>query len=380
MSDAMSRNEIDVRLNFWLLQLAGWALFAIATFLGLGPHRTPEVPQIVYKVSLVAAEFLASFPLWLFCRWLWRRALGWPHLMGAAVLSCYSLGFVCSLLAFLAEREFGGGMIGGRAARSSLAIGFEGGAINSLVLIAWSGIYFGVKQWQEAQEREKRLLIAEALARKTQLRALNYQLTPHFLFNSLNAISTLVGEGHDQQARRMIARLGDFLRTALEEGAGSDVTLTQEIRHTQQYLAIEQMRLGERLKTKVRIDPEVRGVVLPKLLLQPLVENAVLHGIAPYSSPGEIKISAGRIGSMVHISIINRLQTDQTLPQQAVVRKTGIGLSNTEERLFLRYGNSYRLAIRNRHPQCCEVTIEVPFSATTDYERAANSRRNRRDH
>ena len=155
------------------------------------------------------------------------------------------------------------------------------------ILIVWCGLYFGLRQY----ERQARV---EALARQAELRTLRHQLTPHFLCNTLNGISTLVGEGHAQEARRMIARLGDFLRATLDGSGSLEVSLAQEISYLEQYLAIEQARLGERLGVEIAVAPEVLDASVPNLLLQPLVENAVQHGVTPFAAGGDVSIRAER--------------------------------------------------------------------------------------
>jgi LytS/YehU family sensor histidine kinase len=315
---------------------------------------------LAYYGALIIAEFISSVPLWVFCRWLWRRRLSWPRLIAVTTLFCYPLGFICSVVAYVAETRIPSAAIPPLQLRHTLLYGLGGAMGSSFVLILWSGIYFGVKQWDEAHLREERLLRLEALAREAELRALRYELTPHFLLNTLNGISTLVGEGENQQARRMIARLGDFLRTTLESAGNGDVALGQEIQHMEEYLAIEQIRLGEKLRTRFAIAPDVQDVSVPNLLLQPLVENAICHGIVPFDSEGEIEILARRTGNRARISVTNRLLAAPEVQPASRPVQYGLGLTNTRERLASRYGSGYRLEIRNRHPLYWEVILEIP--------------------
>jgi Histidine kinase len=346
-------------LSFWRLQILGWSAFALISMLGALPYADTR-QALVYRGTQLITGFLCSFPLWLFCRWLKRRSLPWPRLMTAAILFSYPLGFICSLSAYIVESRTGPSTAMPPRFGSSLLYGFGGSISASFVLIAWSGIYFGVKQWEEAHRREERLLRAEALAREAELRALRYELTPHFLLNTLNGISTLVGEGESRLARRMIARLGDFLRTTLESAGHGDVALEDEVQHMEEYLAIEQVRLGERLQARFTIAPDVRHVSVPNLLLQPLIENAIRHGIAPYES-GEVHVCAERNGDLVLISVMNRTQaTPAPHPDSHMVRY-GVGLSNTKERLASRYGTRHSFEIRNGNAGYWEVIVGIPF-------------------
>ena len=220
-----------------------------------------------------------------------------------------------------------------------------------------SGIYYGARHWQETRERERRLLLTESLAREAELRALRYQITPHFLFNTLNGISTLVGEGEIKPARRMIALLGDFLRTTLEPGDDGDVTIEEELDQVRRYIAIEQVRLGDRMCVRIACAPAARDVPIPHLLLQPLVENAIRHGIAPEPEGGVLTLSVAVEGPLVRIDVHDtgsgRRQRDDSLP-------SGVGLANTRERLVARYGAGHRFFAGAEGERGWRVAIEIP--------------------
>ena len=230
------------------------------------------------------------------------------------------------------------------------------------ILLVWCGLYFGLKQY----ERQARV---EALARQAELRTLRHQLTPHFLCNTLNGISTLVGEGHTQEARRMIARLGDFLRTTLD-GAGSlEVSLAQEINYLEQYLAIEQARLGERLGVEIVVAPEVFNASVPNLLLQPLVENAVQHGVAPFAAGGDVTIRAERHQMHVRLTVSNRCRCP-TAPDASGMStarpsetRSGLGLRNTVERLRVTYGSAANMVCAQDDAWSWIATINLPYHA-----------------
>jgi LytS/YehU family sensor histidine kinase len=180
------------------------------------------------------------------------------------------------------------------------------------------------------------------------------QLHPHFLFNTLNAVSALMHQDVEL-ADRMIARLGDLLRTTLDNADKQEVPLQQEIDFIRPYLEIEQARLGTRLSIGIDIDPNTVDARVPNLILQPLVENAVRHGIAPRPGPGRIEISARRENGHLHIQV----RDDGAGIKQIDRLKEGVGLSNTRARLEQLYGPAHRFELKNGHGFTVSVTL--PF-------------------
>lgn len=274
------------------------------------------------------------------------------------VLVCsYGFGYLCAAVALAAENRFG--MVPPRPFSWTASLG---GAINAgFVLLAWSTLYFGVKYYQALEAERLRAVTAETLAREAELRALRYQIHPHFLFNTLNAISTLVTEGRRQEATRMIARLADFLRATLEGGSRDEVSLQDELFFVEQYLEIEKVRLGERLEVHLNIDPTVQSALVPHLLLQPLVENAIRHGISARRGIGQLTIQAGRNGGRIRILIADNGQGGHMRAATASGNPVGIGLSNSEKRLRQLYGSDYRFELLWPEAGGCEVLVELPF-------------------
>ncbi|HEX6059644.1 MAG TPA: histidine kinase [Gemmatimonadaceae bacterium] len=192
--------------------------------------------------------------------------------------------------------------------------------------------------------RESALLSAALETRAAQLQtriaearveALRMELNPHFLFNTLNAISGLVRLRETDAAVRMLARLGDLLRATIDRGAGPETTLEEELALLDLYLDIERVRFGERLEVRVDVQHEARAALVPTLILQPLVENAVRHGIARTPGPGLIEITARRENGALHLAVRDN---GAGLPDEAEARSDGVGLSNTRARLEELYG------------------------------------------
>jgi signal transduction histidine kinase len=208
------------------------------------------------------------------------------------------------------------------------------------------------------RESERRALDAAHLETRlveAQLKSLQRQLQPHFLFNTLNAISGLM-RSDVEAADRMMDRLGDLLRMALETAHAQEVALKDELEILQKYLDIEQVRFGPRLSVTVRIDPEVLDARVPNFFLQPLVENAVRHGIAPHPKPGRIAVDASRDGNRLVIRIADN--GDGVASHYLTLLNQGVGLSNTRARLEHLYGSDHSFVFTNEGGFC--VTIAIP--------------------
>jgi LytS/YehU family sensor histidine kinase len=208
-----------------------------------------------------------------------------------------------------------------------------------------------------ALQETKTARVSELLTR-AQLDALRRQIEPHFLFNSLNGIAALVREGRNDTAVNMISGLSDVLRRAVEGSARHEVALGEEIEFLEKYLDIQKMRFAERLRLSINIPDELLAAQVPSLLLQPIVENSIKHGIAKRANGGAIRIAAFCSDGMLTLNVYNdgpKLTTDTGNLQ------TGTGLSNIRTRLRSLYGNSFSLTMRNEDPSGVEVSVSFPF-------------------
>jgi two-component system LytT family sensor kinase len=231
----------------------------------------------------------------------------------------------------------------------------------TVLLVAWSGLYLWIKHYQAFQAAHERALQAEGLVREARLQTLRYQLNPHFLFNTLNAISTLVVKGESTAANRMLVQMASFLRSALDGPSVQEIPLSREIANTEQYLEIEKARLGDRLELDFSVAPEVQGGLVPPLLLQPLVENAIRHGIAPDPAGGKLTIQADRIVDRMRLVISDNGAGPQRNVSKSGMQGRGIGLSNTIERLRVLYGGDHRFVVHWLPEGGCRVEIELPY-------------------
>lgn len=228
-----------------------------------------------------------------------------------------------------------------------------------LALIAFCAIHALLYHYDALQRSRRREAEATALAREAELRALQYQLHPHFLFNTLNSISALVVDGRGSDATRMIARLGDLLRATLERSDTREVTLADELSLTEHYLDIEKARLGRRLQVTMRVGPGVLQAQVPPLLLQPLVENAIRHGIAPRTTGGTVGLRIDAQEDTLLVELHNDgVPTTQNGEAQ---RSTAIGLNNVRRRLQALYPGNHTMDFAVMSDGACMVRITLPL-------------------
>jgi len=208
-----------------------------------------------------------------------------------------------------------------------------------------------------ARQQTETAQLSEQLSR-AQLDSLRRQVEPHFLFNSLNAIAGLVRENRNEAAVTTIAGLSDFLRRVLEDSTRQQVCLSEEIEYLQKYLEIQKVRFAERLAVKIQVPAELMGSQVPSLILQPMVENAIKHGIAKRAQGGEIRVSAARSDGILKLTVYN---DGPGLVAGRENGRSGIGISNTRTRLQSLYGKSFELSLQNHGPHGVEATVSVPF-------------------
>jgi two-component system LytT family sensor kinase len=193
---------------------------------------------------------------------------------------------------------------------------------------------------------------------KAQLHVLRRQIEPHFLFNTLNSVSGLVREGRNDSAVSMIAGLSDLLRRVLEDFTRNQVPLQEEMEFAQKYLDIQKVRFAERLQVRIDVPSELNAAQVPSLLLQPMVENAIKHGIAKRARGGTIRIAASQCDGMLTLCVVN---DGPGLPPNWETAGSGIGMANVRTRLMSLYGDSFELGMRNGNTGGVEVSVSLPL-------------------
>ncbi|HEY0320852.1 MAG TPA: histidine kinase [Pyrinomonadaceae bacterium] len=231
--------------------------------------------------------------------------------------------------------------------------------LDFLIYSAILGVGYAFDYYEKYRERESRATQLESQLVQAQLESLKMQLHPHFLFNTLHAISGLVREQENKAAVNMIAGLSQLLRHALETSGRPEVPLREELEFLELYLDIQQMRFSDRLKIEMNVQPETLDAAVPNLILQPIVENAIRHGISPRVEGGLIQLSTRSDNGILEIKVSDDgcgLHKDWRLENSE-----GIGLANTRARLAQLYGASYRFVIRNRAGGGVEILLAFPF-------------------
>jgi sensor histidine kinase YesM len=241
-----------------------------------------------------------------------------------------------------------------------LIIGFHQTILTYWIIL---GVQYALGWYRRYQERRQEALRLELHSSQLQrqlaqahLSALKMQLQPHFLFNTLNAIMVLVRQQKGQEAEEMLARLSDLLRCVLDDMEAQEVPLSRELEYLKLYLSIEQVRFQDRLRVEIAVDPEVLDAAVPHMVLQPIVENAIRHGIGKSSTAGRIQISACRAGDKLEIKV----QDDGPGLASNHTQTRGIGLANTRARLNQLYGDSARLSVENGEQGGVAATMLLP--------------------
>ncbi len=340
---------------FWTLQTAGWAgWFVLRAISGLSSGQ-----EFIYLAPLLISG-ITGFSLTTLL------AVAFRALMARRALVMWT-GTVVSVLLATGVYSFID------ASMTSIRVG-AGGApfttlflvpfyLNAVTLAAWSSLYFAINYYLRVEQQADQLTRLENQATASTLAMLRYQINPHFLFNTLNSISTLVLLKQTEPANAMLSRLSSFLRYTLVTEPSSEVTLAQEVDTLKLYLDIEKMRFEERLRVRFDVDPRVAEARLPSLLLQPLIENAIKYAVTPSEEGADIVLTAHLVGQNVRITVSDSgggLNPDMSV----TTISTGVGLANIRDRLAQAYGERHRFEARNAPGGGFTVTIDLPFVVT----------------
>ncbi|MEM6266749.1 MAG: histidine kinase [Pseudomonadota bacterium] len=358
---------------FWNLQFAGWGG---AFLLRSAAAMANGLPWDLLAVILV--NTITGFSISLVLSVVYRQLINRQPFVTWGGTMLVLLGAVivhASIDAWVQGIYYGG------SRESTFAQRFIGITYIPLTLLgAWSALYFAINYFLTVERQADRLERLEAQATAAQLTMLRYQLNPHFLFNTLNSISTLVLLKQTEPANAMLTRLSSFLRHTLVSEPGSQVTLEQEIETLQLYLDIERMRFEERLRTHFEIEEHAFKARLPSMLLQPLIENAIKYAVSPQEEGARISLVARVVGGRLRMSVSDTgpgadgpLQhsllafADEASPTTV---STGVGLANIRNRLMQAYGDHHVFETSSEPGGGFTVVIEIPYQPAAEAEAA----------
>jgi two-component system LytT family sensor kinase len=341
----------DKNRAFWLLQSIGWSgYFFLRTISGFANSKGWIF--LVHTLLLTAT----GYSLTLLMASLFRRLI---TLRPALTLALSLAAVVLASIAFSVIETWSVSTFLNPNFQPE-GVGYLGAILLDFALLAaWTALYYGINYFLLLEEQIRQRERLESQASSAQLAMLRYQLNPHFLFNTLNSISTLVLLKQTERANAMLARLSSFLRYTLANEPTAKVTLAQEVETLKLYLEIEKMRFEDRLRPHFRIESETIGARLPSLLLQPLIENAIKYAVTPAENGGDIWITAQREGQAVRIEVADN--GDGEGAEMAASPSTGVGLANIRDRLAQAYGASHRFETKQNERGGFSVIVEIPF-------------------
>ena len=350
---------------FWRLQFAGWGGAMLLRTMSAVANDQPLSFLVIVLIATITA-----FSISLVLSVIYRTLISRRFLVTWGVTALV-LPFAVGLNAFIDAWVISLYRTEGDATFTQLFLGLF--YYDATLLGAWSALYYAINFYLQVEEQNDQLIRLENQATQAQLAMLRYQLNPHFLFNTLNSISTLVLLKQTEPANAMLSRLSSFLRYTLVNKPSARVTVAQEVETLKLYLDIERVRFEERLRTTFLIDPATEEGLLPSLLLQPLVENAIKYAVSQQEAGAEITIETQLVGPMLRITVsdtgpgLQSTTTDNRLSGMTYdggeLVSTGVGLSNIRDRLSQAYGDKHRFETVEPAEGGFAVVIELPFDA-----------------
>ncbi len=342
--------------QFWALQLIGWTgwvtLFAI---------RDAYWGQPLERILLLVVDAIAGLILTTGLRYIYRGVWHRPlyQRIITVLVASYAMAAIWQPIKnwsqFYYYQDF-------ELITEYGYVGYFSGIIgySYFLMLGWSGLYFALKFYRLLQEQIEKSIRAESLAHESQLRMLRYQLNPHFLFNTLNAISTLILDKNNDSANAMVSKLSHFLRYSLDKDPMQRVDLDHEINTMKLYLEIEQVRFEDRLQMDVSVPDETKRALVPSLLLQPLIENSIKYAVANREAGGKICIEAKKENDDLVLKVADD-GPGIDLEDGKLPHFNGVGLVNTQERLSQLYGRNHRCDFIPVEPHGLAIEIRLPF-------------------
>lgn len=338
---------------FWALHSAGWAGFALVYYIGSFLHDMRSIWVFIIVLNAYAG-WLLTIPLRYIFRW--ARTKSVLKMLLIILASSYLMALIWAVVKNVNYWE-----IYKHGYRPDEWYMYFTNTINSLIVVfCWTGMYFGIKNFQALEREKQNALKASTMAHQAHIKMLRYQLNPHFLFNTLNAISTLILMKDNTTAEAMVTRLSNFLRYSLDNDPIKRVPLSQEIQALRLYLDIEKVRFDDRLNVEWEIEPRCERALVPSMILQPLIENAIKYAISKLSKDGTISISAKVFARDLLIDVADN-GPGAEIKKGKLARENGVGLPNIRERLQSLYGKNFSFVIANNQPAGLRVSIRIPY-------------------
>jgi two-component sensor histidine kinase len=361
MFKAFSQNK---RRFFWFLQTSGWLAYAFMNFF---QGRTfGATPDYFYTSMLYGlAGFILTLGLRYIYKSIWDIRPALLFFLAIVAMIVVTALFDASKTWIYFQFEFVYQYATEDLKPQTWLDYITTFPLSFYLILAWSGLYFGIKYYRLLQIQNEAVLKATNAAHQSQLKMLRYQLNPHFLFNTLNAISTLVLEGDTQTANQMVTQLSAFLRHSLDRDPVQKISLKKELEAMNLYLSIEKIRFDDRLHVQIEVSPEASTALVPSLILQPLIENSIKYAIAAAEDGGTIAIKAERKGDLLCMQVVDDGPGVADLENIKPSDGGGVGLVNTRERLLVLYGTQQQFQVSNRQPQGLTVKICIPFERSS---------------
>lgn len=348
---SLKKENWSEKKRYWLSQIIGWSVFAIINLVFIAAQgRFTWQRVVVYLLMCLSGVFLTH-------RYrIYVKKNNWvslpiKKLISHSLIASIIIGIIIYLAAFSTNY-----VLGQFNSREFSVITPLLGIVNlSGVVAIWSLIYFSFHYFQNYKRAEIESYIWEAAVKDFELKTLKSQLNPHFVFNALNSIRALI-EVDPKSAQSAVTKLSNILRYSLRMERSETVSLDDEMQTVADYLALEQMRLEERIKYSISIDPKTTKIEIPPMMIQTLVENGIKHGIAKRTNGGELFVSTKLENSSLFIGIQNTGQLDEDLLKHS----NGFGISNTKQRLNLIYGEDAKFKIKNNPNDTVTAEITIP--------------------
>ena len=349
--------------QFWSLQIGGWLGYMLVVFIAIirPQFDSPDfnlVGQIINLIVETFSGFCLSLLQWLFIQRVIHNTLKQTLIMSfssAAVLGLlYNIIKLGSYIVIVHSQQWN---------EAWNMLEFGGWLLFSLAtMFVWTSIFFIMLYNSKLQREHEQLLRAQTLAKDAQLEMLRYQLNPHFMFNTMNAISTLILKEENVTASEMLDKLCDFFRHSLEATKQNKSTLKDELDLLELYLSIEKVRFGKRLRVNFDVDKDVIHCVMPNMLCQPIIENAVKYAVEPSKEGAEITFKAYKSDECLIIKITDTGQTAKELQSKGF----GIGLQNTRSRLDVMFNGECEVTLTPNLERGNTVTMTMPYEVNND--------------